>query len=138
MKIEKIKVRVVDNQKLEDYLRISLPKNQKLHLDSFAVFEDQFCIDPDCCFWEIENEHINDKIQPVIKIYCRIQKYKSDGSSSLRMDDYDFIKTISLDDYVKLSKEVKLIDFIRFNYNPRIISNQKLFIKHIKKSAIAT
>ena len=130
MKINDIVVNTVDNKKLTDFLAISLNSNEKLYFSKFCVYEDKFGIDIDCCFWNIENKHIDNKIQPVIDIECRIKKY-TDGIYSIRMDKPDFTKTITLEDYLKLSSEIKLTDFIRYNYNPRIIYNQNLLIKYI-------
>jgi len=134
MKIQDIKVKKVSKEKLEQFLAIELPENQKLSVDSFAVFEDKFGIDIDCCFWELQSGHFNNKIQTVIDIECRIKKYKEDGTYSLRMDKADFVKTISLEDFISISEEVNLVDFIRFDYNPRISSNQNLLMKYIKQS----
>jgi len=39
-----------------------------------------------------------------------------------------------LTDYLEMSKEVKLTDFIRFNYNPQIMGNQTLLMKYIRQS----
>ena len=75
----------------------------KLSADSFAVFEDKFGIDTDCCFWELNKGHFNGKIQTVIDVECRIKNYKPDGSYSIRMDKADFVKTISLEDFISIA-----------------------------------
>ena len=134
MKIQDVNVKTVDTEKLIEFLAVQLAENEKLDIEKFAVFENKFEINIDCCFSEIHNGHFGTEIQPVIDIECRIKKYKPDGSYSLRMDKADFIKTISLEDYFKMATEVKLIDFIRFNYNPRIQGNQNLLMKYIKQS----
>jgi hypothetical protein len=134
MKIEDIKVKTVSVENLEKFLAIELPENQKLNIDKFAVFEDKFGIDIDCCFWDLQSGHFNDKIQKVVDVDCRIKHYKEDGSSTMRMDKPDFVKTISLDDYISISEEVNLVDFIRFNYNPRISQNQSLLMKYIREA----
>lgn len=134
MKIEDIVVKTIDNKDLIKFLSIELNKNEKLNIDAFAVFENKFGINISCGFWDIENAHLDSKIQPVINIECRIEKHKPDGSFTLRMDKPDFVKTITLDDYFKIATEVKLIDFIRYNYNPRIQGNQKLLMKYIEES----
>lgn len=134
MKIQNITVRTVEKQKLIDFLNVDLSQNEKLCISDFAIYEDKFAIHYDCVFWEIENKHFDNEIQAVIEIDCRIEHHKPDGSYSLRMDKADFSKTISVKDYLSLSKEVKLIDFISYNYNPRIISNQNLLMKYIKES----
>lgn len=138
MKIQDIKVKTVSIENLEKFLAIELPENQKLIIDKFAVFEDKFVIDIDCCFWQLQNSHFNNKIQTVIDIECRIKKFKEDGSYSIRMDRADFVKTISLEDYISISEEVNLIDFIRFNYNPRISGNQSLLMEYILESREAS
>lgn len=134
MKIQDIKVKTVSKEKLEQYLSVELPETEKLYINSFAVFEDKFGIDTDCCFWELNKAHFNNKIQTVIDIECRIRKYKSDGSYTIRMDKPDFVKTISLEEYISISEEVNLVDFIRFDYNPRISQNQSLLMKYIRES----
>jgi len=134
MNIQSIKVKTVDTEKLIDFLAISLNENEKLSIDNFAIFEDKFQIDTDCCFSQIQNFHINNKIFPMIEIECRIKKYNSKGGYSIRMDGPDFIKGISLEKYLELATEVDLVDFIRFDYNPRIQDNQKLLMKYIRDS----
>lgn len=132
MKIEDIKVRTVSREKLEKFLNVELPENQKLSIDKIAVYKDKFGIDTDCCFWKLNNAHFDNKIQVVIDIECRIWKCKDDGSRTIRMDQPDFIKHISLKDFISISNEVNLKDFIRFNYNPRITQNQNLLMEHIR------
>lgn len=134
MNIQDIKVKTVDTEKLIDFLAIILSENEKLNIDTFAIFEDKFQISPDCVFSEIQNFHLNNKVQPVIEISCRIRIYKPDGSYSIRMDQPDFVKIISVKSYLRLATEVNLVDFIRFNYNPRITSNQNLLMKYIRNS----
>ena len=134
MKIQDIKVRTVSAEKLEKFLAIELPENQKLSIDKFAVFEDKYAIDIDSRFWEIHNRYSKNKIQTSIDVECRIMKYKEDGSFSIRMDKPDFIVAITLEDYVSISEEINLIDFIRFNYNPRIQENQSLLMKYINSN----
>ena len=134
MKIENLIVKTVNTEKLIEFLAVQLNENEKLNIETLAVFETKFALDTDCCFCEIQNSHFDTEIQPVIDIECRIKKYNPDGSYSIRMDKADFVKTISLEDYFKMATEVKLIDFIRYNYNPRIIGNQNLLMKHIKAS----
>jgi hypothetical protein len=134
MKIENLTVKTVKKEKLIEFLAIPLKENEELSIDNFAVYENLFGIDKDCCFWDIHNAMFDDKIQPVIDIECRIKKHNGEGSYSIRMDRADFVKTISLDDYFKISEEMKLVDFIRFNYNPRITSNQQLLMKHIRQA----
>jgi hypothetical protein len=133
LKIEDITLRTVEKDKLYNFVDIILPENQKLHIDTFAVYKDIYALDTDCCFWDIHEHHFDGKIQPVLMIECRIKKYDSEGRYSIRIDKSDFIKPISLSDYLSISQEIKMSDFIRFNYNPRIVSNQRLFLKHIKQ-----
>jgi hypothetical protein len=124
MKIQDIKLKTVETKKLNE--------NETLHIDKFAIYERLFEIDTDCCFAELETQHFNDEIQPVIEIACRIKKRTPTGYT-IRMDKADFYKTISVKDYENMATEVMLVDFIRFNYNPRIESNQRLLMKHIIK-----
>ena len=130
--IEEIIVKTVDAKKLIDFLAIKLNDGEELYIDKFAIFEDRFGIDTDCCFWEIESKHIDNKIQPVIEVECRIKKRTPNGYT-IRMDKPDFTKLVPLKDYFDISNEVKLIDFIRYNYNPRIVGNQILLMKYIKR-----
>jgi len=131
--IENIIVNHVSPEKLSAFLNIKLESNQKLLIEKFAVWSSTLGISTDSCFWHIMDRHQdNNTIVKCVDIECRIQKFTSENGYSLRMDKPDFIKTITLDDYLKLSTPLKLIDFIRYNYNPRIISNQKLLLNHIK------
>lgn len=133
MLIEKIKVSTVDKQELIKFLNIPLKENEELSVDRFAVYENEFAIDIDACFWPIEKEHFNNVIQDTVPIYCRVKKHHDDKSFSIKMTP-DFVKRISLKDYLTMATEVRLVDFIRYNYNPRIQANQKLLMKHIKVS----
>lgn len=133
MKIENVKVNTVDSDKLIEFLAIELKENQKLNIENFCVFDKYFAIDPDCCFNEISHAHLDGIIQPIIEIECRIKTYSENGSYKMRMDKPDFVKVISLSQYLKLSNEKKLTDFIRFNYNPRIQGNQNLLMKYIRQ-----
>lgn len=134
MKIQDIKLKTVETEKLIEFLNIELNENETLHIDKFAIFENLFEIDTDCCFAELGTQHIDNEIQTVIEIACRIKKRTPTGYT-IRMDRADFYKIISLKDYEKMATEVMLVDFIRFNYNPRIESNQRLLMKHIKESS---
>lgn len=132
MKIQDIKLKTVENEKLIEFLNVKLKENETLHIDKFAIYENLFEIDTDCCFAELQTQHVNDEIQPVIEIACRIKKRTPTGYT-IRMDKADFYKIISVNDYEKMATEIMLVDFIRFNYNPRIESNQRLLMKHIKE-----
>jgi hypothetical protein len=134
MKIENLTVKTVKEEKLIEFLAITLKENEELSIENFAVYDNLFGIDIDCCIWHIHDAMFNDKIQPVIDIECRIKKYNDEGSYSIRIDRADFVKTISLEDYFKMSEEMKLVDFIRFDYNPRISKNQSLLMKYIRKA----
>lgn len=134
MNIQSIKVKTVDTEKLIDFLGIKLKDNEKLSVDRFAIFEDKFQIDSDCCFSEILKYHIKDQIYPMIQIECRIKKYNKEGNYTIRMDNPVFFKGISIQKYLSIAREVNLIDFIRFDYNLRIIDNQKLLMKYIRNS----
>jgi hypothetical protein len=136
MNIQNIKVKTVDTEKLIDFLGIKLKDNERLSIDSFAIYEDKFQIDSDCCFSEILKYHIKDQVYPMIQIECRIKKYDKKGSYTIRMDKPDFIKGISIEKYLSIATEVNLVDFIRFDYNPRIMGNQKLLMKYIKASKV--
>jgi hypothetical protein len=47
------------------------------------------------------------------------------------MDGPDFIAVVPLEEFFKIAEDVKLIDFIRYNYNPRIQRNQVELMKYI-------
>ncbi len=134
MNIQDIKVKTVNTEKLIDFLGIELPENQKLSIDKLAVFEDKFQINIDCNFSKIQKYHFNKKIQPCIELEFRIKYHKPDGSFIIRTDCPDFISPILLEDYFQLATEVNLVDFIRFDYNPRIMGNQNLLMKYIRNS----
>ena len=134
MNIKDIKVRTVNLDELIKYLSIKLPEKQELAIDKFAVFEDKFVIDSDCCFSHVEHYHIDNEIKSYIEISCRVKKFNDDKSYSIRMDRADFTKLISLENFISISHDVDLIEFIRYNYNPRITSNQNLLLDYIKQS----
>lgn len=134
MNIQDIKIFAVESEALEKLMAIELPENEKLSVDRFALFENKFGIDPDCCFWPLELAHLDNKIQTVVEIACRIKKYDDKGTYSIRMDKPDFIKLIPIADLLAIATTMNLVDFIRFNYNPRISSNQNLLMKHIRES----
>lgn len=132
MEIKNITVQYVSREKLIDFLNIKLQKDEKLVIENFAIWSDKYGIDIDCCFWELANHHINNEVKKCIEVECRIRRKTKDGYT-MRMDRADFVKTISLNDYLNLAEDMQLVDFIRFNYNPRIIGNQRLLMKHIKE-----
>lgn len=134
MKIENITVQHVKKEKLIDYLNIQLKENESLVIENFAVWSDKFGIDIDCCFWEIVDKYIDNNIVKCIELECRIKKYDGNGSYRLRIDKADFVKTITLNEYLELSEDVQLVDFIRLDYNPRITQNQKLLMEYIRES----
>jgi hypothetical protein len=129
--IKDITVKTVEIEDLVKYLNIPMEDNCELVIDSFCIYEDRFEINKDCCFSMLNDSHHNNEIQKVIDIACRIKKYDGNGSFKIRMDKPDFVKTISLKEYVSMAKDVKLTDFIRYNYNPRITQNQGLLMKYI-------
>jgi hypothetical protein len=132
-KIEEISIKTVDQNKLIDFLAITLNDNEELYIDKFAIYEDKWCVDTDCIFWPIQKKHIDGKIQSVLDIDCRIKKLTAERGWTLLIDMPDFVKSILLDDFIKISNEVKFIDFIRYNYNFRIRVNQSLFMKYINQ-----
>ncbi|OBQ56075.1 hypothetical protein JJL45_05320 [Tamlana sp. s12] len=133
IKIANITVQYAEAEKLVKYLNIKLKDNETLIIENFAVWSDKFGIDIDCCFWNIVKKHIENEFVMCIDIECRIKKYHENGTATIRIDRPDFVKTITLKEYLKLAEDVQLVDFIRYNYNPRIIQNQKLLIKYIKE-----
>lgn len=134
MKIQDIKIQTVTTEVLKDFLNIKLEPKQELQVFPFAVWKDKYALDTDCIFWELQQEHVKETVETVLRVECIIKYLKDDGSYTVKSFKPDFIKTILLSDYLKLSKEIKLVDFIRFNYNPRIMSNQKLFMSYIKSA----
>lgn len=131
MKLEHITVQHVNTEKLIEHLNIELKENESLVVEKFAVWSDKYGIDTDCCFWEIVDKYIDTNVVKCIELECRIKKYDGNGGYRLRMDKADFVKTITLNEYLELSEDVQLVDFIRLDYNPRISTNQRLLMKHI-------
>lgn len=136
MKIDSIKVNVVSEKDLVNFLNVKLKHKEELSVEYFALWEDKYCITPDCTFWEVTDRWYNNKSNKVIDIECRVKKYNNEGGYSIRMDKSDFVCTITLKDYLALAKEVDLIEFIRYNYNPRIQANQKLLMEYINDTEI--
>jgi len=131
MKIEQVIVQVPDIDKLIELINIPLPENQKLYIDKFAIFGTRYGIDADCMFWDLYSEYIDGVIKPVVSIGIRIKHFNKNGGYQIRMDKDDFVKNIAVDDLLKISTSQNLVDFIRFNYNPRIEGNQRLLMKYI-------
>ena len=133
MKFENITLKTVTEEKLIEFFAVELPEHEALHIPKLAIYEDKFWLDVDCCFNYLETHHVDGKLTKVIEFDCRIRKYNDQGGYSIRMDQADFVKQISLDDYLKLAHDVKFTEFVRFNYNPRIVDNQSMFMKHLKR-----
>ena len=132
MKIENITVQHVKKEKLIDYLNIQLKENESLVIENFAVWSDKFGIDIYCCFWNLVSKHIDNEFVMCIDIECRIKKHDENGSATIRMDRADFVKTITLSEYLSIAEDVQLIEFIR--YHSRITQNQKLLMEYIRES----
>lgn len=130
MKIEDILVKTASKNEIIKLINIPLEKDQEIYFDNIAVYQDLYDIDPDCCFSQINQHLINGKIIPVLEIECRIKKRTPDGYT-LRMDGPDFIAIVPLEDFLNIAEDVKLIDYIRYNYNPRIMRNQDELMKYI-------
>ncbi len=131
MDIKDVIVRKIDSKKLLSFLNIELEENQELEVSSFALYKDKIELTPDCCFGYLPKKHFKGKIQTVVDVACHIVKINKDkGIRSYPMNP-SFYKAVAFDDLKLLSEKVKLIDFIRYNYNPRIIQNQNLLMKHI-------
>jgi len=133
MKISEIIVKTVAVEKLIENLIFPLNDKYKIDIHPFCIYKDLFEIDTDCCFYELTSKLHDGKIQKVIEIAARIKKYKEDGSFTLRMDQPDFYISFPIDKYLELATDVKLVDFIRYNYNPRIMDNQNLLMRYIRK-----
>jgi hypothetical protein len=132
MNIESISVKKVERDILKESLKIPVTDNSLLEIRNFCVYEDAFCIDNDCVFWEIENKYFEGKVQKVISIPCWLHIVDSNGFQSTHYYS-DFSADISLEAYLKMAERINLTDFIRYNYNPRIISNQRLLLKFISE-----
>lgn len=130
MKIEEIIVKTASKDEIIKLINIQLEEDQEIYFNKIAVYRDLYDIDPDCCFSQINQHHIKGKIIPVLEIECRIKKRTPDGYT-IRMDGPDFIAVVPLEEFFKIAEDVKLIDFIRYNYNPRIQRNQVELMKYI-------
>jgi hypothetical protein len=134
MKFENITLKTVPTEKLIAFFAVELPENEALDIPKLAIYEDKFWLDVDCCFNYLETHFVAlGKFVKMIEFDCRIKKFNDQGGYSIRTDQADFVKQISLDDYLKLAHDVKFTEFVRFNYNPRIVDNQSMFMKHLKR-----
>ena len=131
MEIKDVKVLVIQKEKLVDFLNINLKENQELSVDNFCIYASNFMIDGDCCFSEIQGTFVNGSITPILEIPCRI-KTKTSNGYTIRMDRPDFTQFVLLSDLKPIMEEKNIIEFIRYNYNPRIQQNQNLLLKYIK------
>ncbi|MFB9055037.1 hypothetical protein ACFFVB_18295 [Formosa undariae] len=134
MGLENKVIQTVKNDKLIDFLNIKLNQNEQLMINSFAVLYGEWLIDPDSCFWPVCTRYENNEFIKYIDIECRIKKQNPDGSFRFRIDRADFIHSIKLTDYIYLSEQMMLTDYLRYNYNPRIIRNQNLLIEAINNN----
>jgi hypothetical protein len=141
MKITDVKVRVLNLDKLINESGYKIPDCQLL-LPNVALYENLFLIDTDACFSLIEKYIVNQDggfyFTQAIELNCRIEKIGSTDSNGVTKssisskDDFNWI--LLIEDIEEFLIEKPLVDFIRYNYNPRIISNQNLLMEYINKS----
>lgn len=129
-KIEDIKVRFIKSEQLEKILGIEVPINHRLNISKECVFEDAFMINTDCNFSNINTWHHNEEIQKCLIFDC---SFDAKTETGYKIGVNRFGKMISLTQFLLLASEMPLIEFIRFNYNPRIIGNQNLLMEHINE-----
>lgn len=129
MNFEDIQVRVVDTEKLIELFGISVPENQRLKIQKECVFEDHFMICTDCMFSEIKQYHHKGKIQKCLLFECSFDTKTSENG--WKIGTTRFGKFMTYDEFLANSKLMPITDFIRHNYNPRIIENQNLLLEYI-------
>lgn len=132
MDIEDEMVMEVDKEKLKALLDVKVTEWQELDCRTFAIWEDKICVDPDCVFWDTEKKLISGKVLTVVEVACRFIEIDPQTKSKSFNTVPDFSADVEVETLKGISKEVRLVDFIRFNYNPRIMGNQKLLMKHIR------
>jgi UTP:GlnB (protein PII) uridylyltransferase len=128
MNIENIMVYEVSQKRLLKKCKITLADNEELIVNQIAIYKDEYIIDTDCCFHDTTNEVIKTEIKKTALIGFRIARHHKNGYTLRGAPE--FYQRFFIEDLIKISKEVPLIEFIRYNYNPRIIANQKNFLSY--------
>ena len=128
MKLEEIKIRVIDTEKLKELFNINVPSNKRLNIKKECVYEDTFMIDTDCIFSEVNQFYHKGIIKKCLLFEC---SFDTKTDTGWNLSTIRFGKFMTLKEFLIHSELMPLKDFIRYNYNPRIIGNQKLLISYI-------
>ncbi len=131
---EQLMVKPINKEKLEKYLTKTFPvkKNQRCRTELSALVCENVMTDNECCYWYLEKKFHDGKIQFVYTAPVGlVTKTKTGESFSLTPSFYHDMSLDELKPYIQ--KEVSLKEFMtgRFNYNPRITSNQRNFMKNV-------
>ncbi len=127
--LEHIKVRVPNIEKLKELFAIQVPDNQRLNIRKECLYADAFLINTDCMFSEVTKFYHKNNIQKCIILECSFDTKNSDDAWQIGTTRFGHI--ITFNEFLVHSELVPITEFIRYNYNPRIISNQNLLLEYI-------
>ena len=127
--LEQIKVRVINTEKLKELFAIEVPNNQRLKIKKECLYENAFMICTDCLFSEVQQYYHKGKIQKCLLFECSFDTQTSQNGWS--SGTTRFGKFMTLTEFLTHSELIPLTEFIRYNYNPRIIGNQNLLLEYI-------
>jgi len=133
--LENVKVRVIDTEKLKEIFAINVPDNQRLVIRRECVFADCFMIKTDCQFSEIQLYHHKENIQKCLLFECSFDTKTSENGWGIGTTRFG--KFMTFNDFLHYSKLIPITEFIRYNYNPRIIGNQNLLLEYINDLSVA-
>lgn len=127
--LEEIQVRVIDTEKLKTIFRIEVPNNKRLCIKKECLYADAFMIDTDCIFSEVNEYYHKYHIQKCLLFECSFDTKLADNG--WRIGTTRFGTVMTLNEFLMNSTLIPITEFIRYNYNPRIINNQKLLLEYI-------
>jgi hypothetical protein len=126
--LEKINVWVLNTQQFIELFKIKVPINQRLSIKKECLYKEDFMIDIDCLFSEVEQHYHKSKIQKTLSFNCR---FDTKSESGWLIGTERFKKVITLKIFLEEAELLPITKFIRYNYNPRITSNQNLLLEYI-------
>lgn len=127
--LEEIKVRFIKTEKLEEMFGIEVPNNQRLKITKECLYADAFMINSDCMFSDVKQYYHKGTIQKCLLFDCSFDTRTSENGWSIGTTTFG--KFMTLNEFLLNSELMPITEFIRYNYNPRIIGNQKLLLEYI-------
>lgn len=127
--LEEIKVRVVNTEKLKELFAIEVPNNKRLNIKKECLYADAFMVNTDCLFSEVQQYYHKGNIQKCLLLECSFDTKTSETGWSIGTTIFG--KLMTLNEFLTYSELIPITEFIRYNYNPRIIGNQNLLLEYI-------